>query len=108
MPHGEGLAGQDAVRHDGPEKLILAHGGQLKADGAALHGEALHHVVIVDVVDARAFMRFQVLVKEGLEGADRELFFGMRYGDGCAFGTVRVIAQEPLPFTAEVPYPSII
>jgi len=36
-------------------------------------------------------MRFQVLVKEGLEGADRELLFGIRYGDKAVSSAEQVL-----------------
>ena len=41
VAHGEGLPGKHAVGHDGFEQLLLAHGGQLEADGARLAAQAV-------------------------------------------------------------------
>ena len=54
VTHGEGLAGQHAVGHDGLEELLLAHGGQLDAEVTGLGAQLIHHLVAVDVVHLAA------------------------------------------------------
>ena len=80
LAHGEGLPGQSAVEDDGGEELVLGHGRQQEADAVGLADQALHHVLAVDIVDLAAVF-FQVLVQEGLQGADFQLGSGVGNGD---------------------------
>ena len=51
MTHGEGLAGQNAVCHNGLEELLLAHRGKQEAHIALLGAELAGDLIAVDVVD---------------------------------------------------------
>ena len=71
MTHGEGLAGQNAVCHNGLEELLLAHRGKQEAHVALLGAELAGDLIAVDVVDLAAEL-LEVLVDEGLQRADGE------------------------------------
>ena len=79
MTHGEGLARQNAVGHDGLEELLLAHRGKQEAHVALLGAELAGDLIAVDVVDLTAEL-LEVLVDEGLQCADGQL--DLRVGDG--------------------------
>ena len=79
MTHGEGLARQNAVGHDGLEELLLAHRGKQEAHVALLEAELAGDLIAVDVVDLAAEL-LEVLVDESLQRADGQL--DLRVGDG--------------------------
>ena len=72
VTHGEGLAGQHAVGHDGLEELLLAHRGKQEAHVALLGAELAGDLIAVDVVHLTAEL-LEVLVDERLQRADGQL-----------------------------------
>ena len=67
LAHGEGLAGQNAVRHHRAEQLILAHGRQQEAKVARLAAQLPGHVIPVDVVDLHLWAALAVIIQKGLK-----------------------------------------
>ena len=89
MAHGEGLAGQDAVGHDGLEQLLLAHSRELEADVAGLAAQLVRHFVAMDVVHFAAVL-LEIGVQEGLERAHRQLHPGIGHRDGTGMPCIGV------------------
>ncbi len=75
--HGEGFAGQGAVKDDGFEKLAFVHAGQVDAGVASLAAQTDDDIFAVNVVDAFGVASIQPSVQEVLDGTDGQVEGGI-------------------------------